>query len=178
MTARSAKSPKEMAEALRGRLSALSRAHELVRPAAGPGGQGGKPIELGELVAAILEPYTHGVQEVRVDLNGAALPVGANTTTSLALVLHELATNAAKYGCLSRGGGCLRVEWTQDASAVALTWTEQGGPPVAEAPKLEGFGSLLARKSITGQLGGDLAYEWRPEGLCVRMALPLDRLAY
>jgi PAS domain S-box-containing protein len=177
MTARTARTPKDMAEALRGRLGALSRAHELVRPAFAADEQHGEATTVAKLIGAILEPYVQSDSN-RMALDGPAVPVGANTTTSLALVLHELATNAAKYGSLAAPEGRLSIRWTADADELRLAWIETGGPAVTEAPGLEGFGSQLARKSITGQLGGSLEYEWLGEGLVVRMRIPLDRLGH
>lgn len=176
MTARTAKDPKEMAAALRGRLSALSRAHELVQPPAPSGRGGGAASDLLKLIEAVLEPYRPGGTS-RVLVEGPSVAVGSNTTTSLALVLHELATNAAKYGCLSQGEGRLAIRWTLDAGTVDLLWTESGGPPIATPPSFEGFGTQLSQRSITGQLGGTLEREWRREGLVVHVTLPLDRLA-
>jgi PAS domain S-box-containing protein len=177
MTARTAKSPKEMAEALRGRLGALSRAHELVRPAFGIDDQAGHATTLAQLIKAILDPYAESGGGSRLRLEGPPVIVGANTVTSLALVLHELATNAAKYGCLSEPEGRLAISWTVGADDVALAWVETGGPPISEEPVLQGFGSQLAQKSITGQLGGALDHTWLQHGLEVRMRLPLDRLS-
>ena len=105
------------------------------------------------------------------------MSVGANTTTSLALVLHELATNAAKYGCLSNPNGHLSIHWTVTETAVEVVWREIGGPIVEAAPSFEGFGTQLSQRSITGQLGGSIEREWHREGLCVRMTLPFDRLS-
>jgi PAS domain S-box-containing protein len=175
MTARTAKDTKEMATALRGRLGALSRAHELVQPvAANP--SSGAQVGLDELIDAVLAPY---IQDggAKVEANGPPVRVGANTTTSLALVLHELATNAAKYGCLTRPEGHLTIEWTETEAAVDVLWLETGGPRIEAAPSFEGFGTQLAHRSIAGQLGGSIAREWNPEGLRVRMTLPFDRLS-
>lgn len=172
MTARTAKDTKDMATALRGRLSALSRAHELVQPASStPGAE----VDLAQLVDAVLEPYKHSGRNA-VQTEGPSVRVGSNTTTSLALVLHELATNAAKYGCLSKADGQLAVRWTLHDGVVDLEWTETGGPGIQSPPSFEGFGTQLSQRSITGQLGGSLEREWRPEGLCVHMTLPVDRL--
>ncbi|MBF9234890.1 PAS domain-containing protein [Microvirga alba] len=175
MTARTAKDPKEMANLLRGRLSALSRAHELVRPIADPVRRSDSDIDLEQLIKAVLAPYREADGD-QVAIEGPALEVGPNTTTSLALVLHELATNAAKYGCLSRAKGLLSIGWTMGADGIDLVWTETGGPPIPHPPTFEGFGTQLALRSITGQLGGTLDREWRREGLRVHMALPLSRL--
>lgn len=177
MTARSAGTPKEMAEALRGRLGALSRAHELARPAFGVSEHAGQATTLGRLIASILDPYAQTGHGQRLSLDGPAVNLGANAVTSLALVLHELATNAAKYGSLSSPDGQLAIAWRAEDGAVAITWAEAGGPAVAAAPSAQGFGSQLSRKSITGQLGGTLDHDWRPEGLEVRITLPLDRIS-
>ncbi|MCB5177618.1 MULTISPECIES: sensor histidine kinase [Microvirga] len=175
MTARTAKDPKEMANALRGRLSALSRAHELVQPVSASGAHGGSEVDLKKLIESVLAPYTQ-VEGGRIVAEGPEVRVGSNTTTSLALVLHELATNAAKYGCLSNSEGQLAIRWRIDGDDVRIDWTEVGGPPVLGPPSFEGFGSQLAQRSIAGQLGGTLEREWRTEGLCVHMAMPLGRL--
>ena len=101
MTARTAKTPKDMADALRGRLGALSRAHELVRSSAATGGPAGQGTSLGELIRAVLAPYAQEGPGDRLVLRGPAITVGSGVVTNLALVLHELSTNAAKYGALS-----------------------------------------------------------------------------
>jgi PAS domain S-box-containing protein len=176
MTARSAKDPKDMANALRGRLSALSRAHELVQPAAAGDPGMGVDVELARLIEAVLEPYRQaGVNRILIE--GPRVLVGSNTTTSLALVLHELATNAAKYGCLSCSEGDLAIQWTVRDEDVDLLWTESGGPSIEAPPSFEGFGTQLSQRSIAGQLGGTLEREWRYEGLQVHMILPLNRLS-
>ncbi|WP_262029982.1 sensor histidine kinase [Microvirga sp. Mcv34] len=175
MTARTAKDTKDMANALRGRLSALSRAHELVQPvSAGEPGKG-TDVELARLIEAVLEPYRQADQN-RIAIEGPIVLVGSNTTTSLALVLHELATNAAKYGCLSCPEGQLSIRWSVQDENVDLHWTETCGPHIETPPTFEGFGTQLSQRSITGQLGGTLDRDWRPEGLCVHMILPLNRL--
>jgi PAS domain S-box-containing protein len=175
MTARTAKDPKEMATALRGRLSALSRAHELIQPVSASHGTGPE-VSLAQLIEAVLEPYKQA-DHSRILAEGPSVRVGANTTTSLALVLHELATNAAKYGSLSRPEGQLTIRWTVQDDKIDLLWTETGGPAIEEPPSFEGFGSQLSQRSIAGQLGGTLEQDWRPEGLQVHMTMPLSRLS-
>ncbi|WP_175494007.1 sensor histidine kinase [Microvirga guangxiensis] len=175
MTARTAKDPKEMATALRGRLSALSRAHELVQPAAAMMHGSGADVELARLCEAVLEPYRQSGTD-RVAIEGPSVRIGSTTTTSLALVLHELATNAAKYGSLSIPEGHLSIQWTIHDGTVDLLWTERDGPPVESAPDFQGFGTQLSQRSIAGQLGGTLEQEWLSEGLRVHMTLPLSRL--
>lgn len=176
MTARSTTTTKEMADALRGRLGALSRAHELARPVLAADHHLNQATTLGALVTAILAPYVAGTSE-RLQVNGPAVPVGPSAVTNLSLVLHELATNAAKYGALSSERGRLKIEWRVDGENVELSWEESGGPRLAGPPDHEGFGGQLARRSVSGQLGGALNPDWRPEGLQLRMTLALDRLA-
>jgi len=175
MTARTAKDPKEMATALRGRLSALSRAHELVQPAAAMKSGSASNVQLAQLCEVVLEPYRQ-TDAIRIDIEGPSVRVGSNTTTSLALVLHELATNAAKYGCLSKPEGRLAIRWTVHDELVDLQWAESGGPPVERTPDFEGFGTQLSQRSIAGQLGGTWNQEWLREGLRVHITLPLNRL--
>lgn len=175
LTARSAKDTKEMAASLRGRLGALSRAHELVQPPSGAEQFSGYEIPLDQLIRSVLAPYEDAHKDIVVE--GPDLRVGSHTTTGLALVLHELATNAAKHGCLSKSEGRLVIRWTVGHGKVDLDWSETNGPPIEKAPTFEGFGTQLTQRSIAGQLGGTLEREWRREGLCVHMTFPLDRLA-
>jgi PAS domain S-box-containing protein len=176
LTARSSPTPLAMGEALRGRFAALGRAHELIRPALGPAGILDQGTHLHDLAAAVLAPYG-STGERRIALDGPALPVGPQAATAMTLVLHELATNAVKYGALGEGGGELAVAWRRDGEDVVLTWCERGGPPVACAPKTEGFGSRLARKSIEGQLGGSLTLHWARDGLSVTVRVRAKALA-
>jgi two-component sensor histidine kinase len=175
MTARTAKDTKDMANALRGRLSALARAHELVQPVSTSEMGAGPDVELARLIEAVLEPYRQAGQN-KITIGGPVVLVGSNTTTSLALVLHELATNAAKYGCLSCAEGELAIQWTLQDETVDFLWIESGGPPIESPPTFEGFGTQLSQRSITGQLGGTLDRDWRQEGLRVHMLLPVNRL--
>ncbi len=178
MTARTARDPQQMADALRGRLAALSRAHEIVRPPLGP--EYGPPrtaTSFARLIEAIVAPYKQEGGD-RIVVGGPEVEVAGNAITSLALVLHELTTNAAKYGCLSTPTGRLSVRWDVANDTVSLLWTETHGPGVTAPPSFEGFGHHLAQRSIGGQLGGTLEHDWRPEGLVVRMTLPLARLSH
>ncbi len=177
MTARTAKDPKEMAVALRGRLGALSRAHELVRPAASAGTPlGGSQAGLAELIEVLLAPYRED-SRARITLGGPEVLLGPGAMTSLALVLHEFTTNAAKYGSLSTEQGDLSVTWVLDDATVRVTWAETGGPPILAQPTFEGFGSLLSERTVSGQLGGTLARHWRAEGLLAHMDMPTERLS-
>lgn len=175
LTARMAETPKQMAAALRGRIEALARAHELIRPAI----TGSEPTD-GEtsvdgILQAILAPHISQDAPSPMTLEGPPVHIGPKAATILTLVLHELATNASKYGALSVPEGRLRVTWVRGAM-LTLLWQEENGPPIQGVPSAEGFGSKLARRSVTDQLGGAIAYDWRAEGLQVRIELPLNQL--
>ena len=96
---------------------------------------------------------------------------------SFALLLHEFATNAAKYGALSTPSGCIDVECSEQSEKFGLVWTERGGPAILEQPTSEGFGSLLARTTVKSNFGGEVSRDWRPEGLVIRLSVRRDRLS-
>jgi two-component sensor histidine kinase len=85
--------------------------------------------------------------------------VGESSSTTLALVLHELATNSAKYGSLSVASGTLDVSCNAQDDEVVIMWTERGGPPISAPATLEGFGSTLVHRSMAAQLGGTIAFD-------------------
>jgi len=193
-TARGAESPAAMAEVLRGRLQALSAAHDLVRDASGGGpARGLRPTEAGALFDAVLSPFgasapppeADGAARCRpppgrVRLAGPCIAVGPAGAAALALVAHELATNAARHGALSVPQGRVCVSWSSqpELGALSLRWCEYGGPALSGAPERRGFGTALVRQSATSQLGGQVRFDWnRPEGLSVLLELPLERLA-
>jgi two-component sensor histidine kinase len=92
-------------------------------------------------------------------------------------MLHELATNASKYGALSQLGGTLSISWRADEPNLILTWAESGGPAVPGPPARKGFGADLATMTARGQLGGNIAYDWRPEGVLITLRASLEKLA-
>ncbi len=102
--------------------------------------------------------------------------LGPNATTSLALVFHELATNAAKYGALAGEGGELRVSWECTPTEVTLDWRERSASLTGDAPTHRGFGSQLIEMSVQRQLKGVMSYDWSGEGLHVSLAAPIDQL--
>jgi PAS domain S-box-containing protein len=175
LTARTAETPKQMAAALRGRIEALARAHELIRPAI----TGSEPTDgetsVEKIAQAILAPHINQDAPSPMTLEGPPVRIGPKAATILTLVLHELATNASKYGALSVPEGRLRITWVRGVM-LTLTWQEENGPAIHGVPSTEGFGSKLARRSVKDQLGGAIAYDWRPEGLQVRIDLPLNQL--
>src|SRR6516164_1004427 len=107
-------------------------------------------------------------------LRGPALSVGERATNSLALLFHELATNAAKYGALSVDQGTVEIDSDTDEKDIRLRWREAGGP-VATSPDKQGYGTRLVNFTMQ-QLGGKIDYDWLPEGLAARMQLPISSL--
>jgi two-component sensor histidine kinase len=109
-------------------------------------------------------------------VSGPDAPVGARAVTSLALALHETATNQAKYGAVSEPNGSIRVKWEARGGDLHFRWDEKGGPVIVAPPQAGGFCSVLAERSIVAQLRGKIEYDWRRDGLRMRVTVPLDRL--
>ena len=174
ITSRSAASIEDMAHTLTERLTALGRAHDLVRPL--PNGQGDAAL-LGDLLSVLLAPYDDlGAFKGRIRVAVERMGVGERAATGLALVIHELATNSMKYGALSVPTGTLDLSSAVDGDAIVLTWLERAGPAVTAPAGAEGFGSKLVRRSIAGQLGGSIGYDWAPDGLIATLRLDRNRL--
>lgn len=175
LTGRSAKSVDAMTGELTQRLTALGRAHDLVRPL--PGKQG-KAALLGDLLSILLAPYDETAAfSGRIRVAVARMGVGEQSATALAMIIHELATNSVKYGALSCPSGFLDVSSVLDGDDICVVWAETGGPPITEVPALKGYGSRLTDRSVTGQLGGQLRYDWQESGLVVTVRMRQDRLA-
>lgn len=180
LSARFAQSPKELVAAATQRLTALSHAHDLTRPGLiREDGNRNRGTTLHALVRTILAPYSHeqSIARDRFAMSGSDVAVDADAITSVALVLHELATNAVKYGALSSPEGTVSIDCSIHDGEVTLTWTERGGPLLTAEATKEGFGSVLTRRIIEGQFGGQLDTVRAREGLVLRLSLPLDRIA-
>jgi two-component sensor histidine kinase len=175
ITSRSASSAEDMARDLTHRLMALGRAHDLVRPVAGAKG---RQALVGDLISVLLAPYDDkGDFTGRVRVAAPKLAAGEASATTLALVVHELATNSLKYGALSVASGTLDVSCSAHQGEVVLIWTESGGPPVIAPVSAAGFGSKLIKRGISGQLGGSIAFNWAREGVIITMRMDEKRLA-
>lgn len=175
ITSRSASTIEEMARELTARLTALGRAHDLVRPL--PNGQGEAAL-LGDLLTVLLAPYDDmGAFKGRIRVAVERMGVGEAAATGLALVIHELATNAMKYGALSLPTGTLDLSTTIEGEDIVLIWLERGGPLVTEPKRSEGFGSKLVRRSVAAQLGGAIQYDWSELGLIVTLRMNRSRLS-
>ena len=161
---------------LTNRIAALGRAHELARPH----GEDSKPNAtaptLRGLLGELLAPYIDAHRD-QIRISGDDLALDDRGATSIALVVHELSTNAAKYGALSTEAGRLNVHVERHGEVVDIDWVERGGPPVAGAPQHVGFGTLLAGMSIEQQLGGTITRHWRPDGLVVALRLQAAALS-
>ncbi len=174
ISSRATQSAAEMAKDLTARLTALGRAHDLVRPIAG---SEGKDALLGDLISVVLAPYDEvEAFSGRIRVSVPRMGVGENAATSLALILHELATNAVKYGALANGSGTLDVACTADEDDVVLLWTERGGATVSEPGEHRGFGTKLVAR-LAAQLGGVCEQCWSGDGLILTLRMSKDRLA-
>ena len=121
---------------------------------------------------------TAGSAERRFTFVGTGdAPLGRSSATSLALVIHELATNAVRHGALSGEEGFVTVACRRDGDDLRFTWSELGGPPIEGPPGHTKFGSALMERSVTGQLGGTITRIWNPKGLIVHITLSRCRLA-
>ena len=157
-----------LADSLRARLEALHRAHGLIR---GGEGGGGKAGSLRSLLEQLLDPYRTGAAgHILIEGEDAALQTSA--VTSVALVLHELATNAAKYGALCQADGRLSIVLTRSGEWQKICWSEQFAAPRAVASPAGGFGSRLLETIVTRQLGGRFARTLDASGLSVAIELP------
>jgi PAS domain S-box-containing protein len=158
----------DLLDAFRGRLRALSVAHELLTA------EGWRGADLASLAGSTLGPYV-GDGRVRLGLPRASLDPAVAQTLSLAL--HELATNAAKHGALSAPGGRVTLDGAAEGldggRRLAVVWREEGGPPVEERPAVRGFGTTLLTRAIAHQHRGRVELDWRREGLVCRIELPL-----
>jgi PAS domain S-box-containing protein len=178
LSARSATTPKELAQTVGERLRALARAHDLTMAAPGQDSMGQSAM-LHALIGTIVTPYDGKKDEggSRVSIAGADIRIAGEAVTSIALLLHEFTTNAAKYGALSTPAGSIKIAIAETADKVLLTWKEFGGPSIDHKNNSEGFGSVLARMTVTGQLGGEIARDWQPDGLYIQLSVDRARLA-
>ena len=166
-------SAREVVDDIRARIRALSLAHS-----ASQGGYGTPSTELGPVIVKTMEPYADGAG-TRVRVGGPKVELPARMITPLGLIVHELATNAVKYGALSEPDGTVEIAWTvEDGAQLALVWTERGGPdptspdPDADPGATTGFGSQMTSLAAS-QLGGTIAREWPAGGAIARLKFPL-----
>jgi PAS domain S-box-containing protein len=154
----------EFVEVFLGRVHALLSAGELVVTS---------PIrcaDLRQVLETVLEPFAQSNGDSPISLDGPPLPVGERAAGGLALAMHELATNALKFGALTSPGGTIRVHWTvqPEQNRVRIEWKETGGPPVVAEPERTGFGSRLIRSAVSHEPGGSFESAFEPDGLRCR----------
>jgi two-component sensor histidine kinase/DNA-binding response OmpR family regulator len=154
---------KAYVRAVEGRISALARVHTILSLSSWRG------AEIGKLVDEELAPYAGGDQ---IDFCGSDIQLQPATAQTLALALHELVTNSAKYGALSTLSGRLSLKWEMDGDVLQMVWQESNGP-IVEKPRSRGFGTRSVIASIESQLGGQAEFDWRSEGLICRLSVPL-----
>jgi PAS domain S-box-containing protein len=154
-------------QAVEGRINALARVHTILSLSSWQG------AEITKLVDEELAAYQEAGQ---IEFSGSRVQLQPATAQTLALALHELVTNSAKYGALSALSGRLSIKWETQGDFLALIWEETGGPSVHE-PTSRGFGTRSVIASIESQLGGQALFDWRSEGLICRLQVPLARLA-
>lgn len=176
LSLRGVSSPEELAARLKERVSALGRSNLLLR-----GFRDGEEVALNTVIVQALEPFSI-VGTPRFSSAGPRVPLGGQTLVVLGLILHELGTNAAKYGALSVPTGRVTLTWRmtqgapEEGELLQIEWRETGGPaptPPETAPR--GFGSTLMSRVITS-VGGQTEIDYPPAGAVVRMTLPADML--
>ncbi len=176
MSTRSAATKEELADNLSGRLHALASAHSLVSRHLHEVGRPPRTSDFRSVLDAVLKPHDGGSRTPSfLELEGPRVKCGDRSINGLALVFHELATNAAKYGALSVAGGTVSIHWETDGDDLLVRWTERGGPQVS-TPPASGFGGSLIRNTVTRQFAGSVDYEWREDGLTVTIRMRLERI--
>jgi CheY-like chemotaxis protein len=126
--------------------------------------------DLGRIVGEELAPYKAGGGP-RVAVSGPSIILSPEKAQNIALAVHELATNSAKYGALSVTAGTLDVHWENAGGVLTLRWLEAGGPPV-RTPTSQGFGTRIMNASIKHQIGGNVVWDWRSTGLHCTIQIP------
>jgi PAS domain S-box-containing protein len=174
MTARGDEAAQPFVRTFRERLGALATAHDYVRPHH----PDSRPVAFEEtlhgLLRLLLAPYRQAGRE-RFAIIGEDVPIGVSAASVLALVLHEQATNAAKYGALVNDTGQVKIGGERNSDVYTLTWEETGGPALSGPPNKPGFGTVIATRA-TGQLGGTIAFDWKSGGLTMRLTVPVEEL--
>jgi PAS domain S-box-containing protein len=161
--------PEGLKQAIEGRIQALANVHALFVQSRWRG------AGLQSLVTQELSPYCKD-GETRMRTDGPNVLLDPQMAQTIAVTLHELATNAAKYGALSTAKGHVQIGWSLAVDGrIVLRWTEIGGPPV-KPPTHQGFGTRVMQGMIRGQLKGEMRFDWRAEGLACEIVLPGQKI--
>lgn len=159
--------PPVLLRSFEGRLAALAAAHNLLME------QNWEATPLRHAARAALAPFETAQQRISID--GPEILVNSAATVTLTLALHELATNAVKYGALSNDGGYVRLRWCVNGDILKMVWREFGGPP-AKAPSKSGFGTRLLERGVAGEVAGTVRIEFGEGGVVCTIAAPLEHL--
>ena len=166
-TQRYSQSPEDFIKRFDGRLQALSNAHSLLLGSSWTG------AEVAAIAHSQLDAYRSADNPDRLSIEGDPVTLPADLATPFGLVLHELATNAAKHGALSRPGGTVMLRWSMTSRnktpTLTVIWSETGGPPI-QPPKTSGFGGVLIENGLPHAV---VRREFRPEGLVCTMEIPV-----
>ncbi|GJE76492.1 sensor histidine kinase [Methylorubrum suomiense] len=169
-TARTATSIDNFHEAFVGRIKSLAHTHSVLTEATW------QTANLRDLLASELMPYTESETEtspdLRIALDGPPVDLPSDIAVPIGMAIHELTTNAAKYGALSTGRGRVAITWSVEAGMLHLDWRESGGPAVAP-PTRQGFGSRLLQRVLTTQVQAKITTDYAPEGFHLTLAAPL-----
>ena len=159
-------------EALQARLLALASAHDVLTRRHWEG------ADIYEVIQGSLAAYQANGQVSRLNVDGPNIHLLPRAALALSMALHELATNAAKYGALSNGSGRVDVDWkiTADPRAFSFRWAESGGPPV-QTPRKRGFGSRLIERGLAQDFDGNIRLEFAPAGVICTIAAPIDEIS-
>ena len=156
--------PEAAKAAFDGRLGALSAAHTILTR------ENWEAASIRSIIEDSVAPHRHKAEGFVVE--GPDLSLPPKTAVSLALAIHELATNAAKYGALSEAAGQVEIRWRADDGRLRLVWRESGGPPV-EPPSARGFGTRMIERGLAAELGGSVRIDFRREGVVCTIDAPL-----
>lgn len=178
LSARDVSGAREFALTLRNRIAALARAHEFSLPSAGdPGADEHHAHTMTGLLRALLSPYEAEANSARIVIAVEDVAVGSSAAVTLAMLLHELTTNALKYGALVADAGRIVLRGQTEGDDYVLIWEELGGPAVEGPPTRQGFGTLMVQKAANMQLGASFQYEWERGGLRLTLRIPTACIA-
>lgn len=172
VSARNCDNLADYVEDLSERIASQARAHDYIMQGRNLDGNPNSIIALFETLLSAFNTNNR-----RVCISGVDRPVGEKSAMAIALVVHELATNASKHGALSAAGGMVHLSAELTDEAIEILWSEQNGPKIGTPPTRTGFGSKMTATAVKAQLGGRIDYDWAVDGLKVRMVLPLEQLA-
>lgn len=164
--AKSAKTPVDATELLREKLSALSRASDAVFEQDHGGAEDADPVDIQAVVTSVLQPYGDHCTVI-----GSPASIRYDAITPFALFLHELATNAVKYGAFGKSDGGVTIRWALRDGMIDLTWIETGGPQISGPPERRGFGTEMVER-VVRSAGGSINRTWRADGLVVDLHFP------